>query len=197
MGEFDYQRTVIGYHGCDEAVCRRVLLDGAMLEPSEKKYDWLGRGVYFWEYGPWRALRWAEERAKRKDGAVRTPAVVGAYIHLGRCFDLLDSRNTTLLSLLYPEFLKFLQSTGQEVPINERHPRETGDDRILRYLDCGMINWCLDRAAESGEVYHSVRGLFMEGEPSFPGSHIMARSHIQIAIRDPSCIIGYFRPALD
>ena len=33
-----------------------VLLRGEPLQPSENDYDWLGRGIYFWEHGPQRAL---------------------------------------------------------------------------------------------------------------------------------------------
>ena len=47
MRHFDYQRTVIAYHGCDESVVRRVLLTGDHLSASENDYDWLGYGIYF------------------------------------------------------------------------------------------------------------------------------------------------------
>jgi len=42
--------------------------------------------------------------------------------------------------------------------------------------------------------YDSVRGMFQEDEPAFEGSSIHMKSHIQIAIRNPACIIGYFKP---
>ena len=62
MGSLDYHRTVIAYHGCDREVLRAVL-DGRPLENSERAYDRLGKGVYFWEHGPERALEWAQKRA--------------------------------------------------------------------------------------------------------------------------------------
>ena len=40
-----------------------------------------------------------------------------------------------------------------------------------------------------------MRGVFVEGEPAYPGARIHSRSHIQIAVRDPACILGYFLPA--
>jgi hypothetical protein len=43
--------------------------------------------------------------------------------------------------------------------------------------------------------FQSVRGIFAEGTPAFEGSGIRLKSHIQIAVRDPSCILGYFRPS--
>ena len=52
MSRLDYQRTVMGYHGCDKALAESVLLGRSELEISHNNYDWLGSGVYFWEYGP-------------------------------------------------------------------------------------------------------------------------------------------------
>jgi hypothetical protein len=74
-----------------------------------------------------------------------------------------------------------------------RNPR----DLALRYLDCAMLNWYLF-GREAGDLpYQTVRGCFVEGGPAFPGSGIERQSHIQIAVRDPSCIIiGTFRPIL-
>jgi hypothetical protein len=46
----DYSRFVVGYHGCDAALARKVLLGDANLSPSANNYDWLGQGVYLWEH---------------------------------------------------------------------------------------------------------------------------------------------------
>jgi hypothetical protein len=47
--------------------------------------------------------------------------------------------------------------------------------------------------AAQGIGYDSVRCAFAEGPPAFPGAGIRAASHIQIAVRNPGCIIGVFR----
>ena len=47
--------------GCDRRTAEKVLLGEAVLTPSQNNYDWLGSGVYFWEFGPERALQWAQE----------------------------------------------------------------------------------------------------------------------------------------
>lgn len=52
MNEYNYQRQVIADHSCDRSVADKVLLEGSALAPSEKNYDWLGKGIYFWEHGP-------------------------------------------------------------------------------------------------------------------------------------------------
>lgn len=183
MRALEYQRTIIAYHGCDESVVRRALLTGAPLADSENDYDWLGRGIYFWEFGPERALEWAREVKKRNPRRIRKPAVLGAVINLGECFDLLDTRYTAILSEGYNTYTR---------SIVEALPANTGP---LHRLDCDVINSVIPllEAAREQRI-HTVRGSFHEGPPAFPGSEIRTKSHIQIAVRDSACILGYFRP---
>jgi hypothetical protein len=94
---------------------------------------------------------------------------------------------------------------------NSRHPKlKIADSRgegneichaikssqvALRFLDRAVINWCLDfLERERKQHYHTVRGPFLEGTPAFPDSRIQAKSHLQIAVRDPEAIIGYPKP---
>ena len=95
MNEYLYQKQVIAYHGCDQSTVDKVLSQGKSLEPSEQAHDWLGKGIYFWEYGLQRARDWAEKREQA--GLLKNPAVLGAVLHLGNCFDLLDTRYTDVL----------------------------------------------------------------------------------------------------
>jgi hypothetical protein len=44
--------------------------------------------------------------------------------------------------------------------------------------------------------YQTVRCAFEEGDDTFPGSMLKTETHIQVAVRDPSCILGVFRPNL-
>jgi len=193
VGELKYQRSVIGYHGCDEAVVRNVLLKGKKLKHSENDYDWLGSGIYFWEHGPHRALEWAQHSRQ-----VKKPAIIGAFINLGNCFDLLDTAHTQLLATLFPLYRQTCEETDTPIPVNSPAKGEDSDDRILRHLDCAVINWCLDfLEKEEKQHYHTVRCLFSEGTPVFEGSKILAKSHVQIAVRDERAIIGYFKPQVD
>ncbi len=41
--------------------------------------------------------------------------------------------------------------------------------------------------------FDTVRGMFTEGEPLYEGAGFHARNHIQICVRNPRCIKGYFR----
>ena len=185
--KFQRHRLVLAYHGCDQSVADEVLIKGKQLEQSENSYDWLGKGIYFWEHGPQRAREWAE-----KHPDISNPAVVGAVINLGNCFDLFDTHAVRVLSKLYPLFKESYEKLGAPLPVNEAG--YAGDkDSLKRHLDCAVINWILKKKTVPN--YDSVRGLFPEGEPVFEGSSIKAKSHIQIAVRNTSCVLGYFRPA--
>lgn len=58
---------VIGFHGCDEETCKALLNTPAKIVYSEKPYDWLGHGMYFWENNYDRALQWANDKKTRGD----------------------------------------------------------------------------------------------------------------------------------
>lgn len=187
-----YQRLVIAYHGCDTRVARDVLDRNGALSPSENDYDWLGHGIYFWEHGPARALEWAEQQ--KMLGKIKNPAVVGVILHLGNCFDFLDTHFTDLLGSVFPAFELYMQSSNQVMPVNSPvHPDDS--ENLLRRLDCAVINWTLGLVELTYGRFQSVRGLFQEGDLAFPNSAIRRKSHIQIAVRDPACIVGYFRPS--
>lgn len=184
--DLNYQRMIIGYHGCDAGVVTKVLSGEKPLAPSEKDYDWLGHGIYFWEQGPQRAYDWAKEEAKRMPKKIKIPAVLGAYINLGQCFDLLDTFNTEFLKVSYLQFCRISMENGEQLPKN---------NGVKHKLDCAVINWSLDFAKnKTGRVFQTVRGVFLEGESIYPGTQIALKSHIQIAVRDPNCIIGFFKP---
>ncbi len=184
-----FARLVIGYHGCDRSFADRVLATGdtATWRPSEKAYDWLGRGIYFWEHAPTRALRWAREKGHG------SPDVIGAVIQLGRCFDLMDEHFVAELARTYEIEKATFEDLGKPMPANKPLPQAPDQDVDLknRRLDCHVLNACLN---PQSPAYETVRGAFWEGPPAFEGSTIRRESHIQIAVREPRCILGVFRP---
>jgi hypothetical protein len=183
-----YDRTVLAYHGCD-AVVADQLLAGTPFTPSRNDYDWLGDGIYFWEHGLDRTLRFA--RVQQERGKVVKPTVVGAILQLGRCFDLLDTQLTDELPDAY-ELCARIYGGAEALPKNEGKT----PDRALRRLDRLVLNAYLERLDTAGEHYQTVRAAFEEGEPAFPGSMIRRETHIQIAVRDARCVLGVFRPMM-
>ena len=96
---------IFGFHGCDETLCDK-LVSGQItaLNYSENSYDWLGKGMYFWENDPERALEWAENLKKcsqNKNQKIIKPAVLGAVICLGNCLDFLEQENLKKLKNHY------------------------------------------------------------------------------------------------
>jgi hypothetical protein len=185
-----YDRTIVGYHGCDVVTAER-LLSGHPFERSQNDYDWLGEGIYFWEYGADRALKFAEEQVER--GRVLTPTVVGALIQLGNCFDLMDTKFTEELPGAYEMLRKMHDEKGTQLPENAG----AAPDKKLRRLDCAVLNLYLTWLENEGLFYDSVRCGFVEGGPAFPNSGIHEQSHVQIAVRNAACVVGVFRPTID
>ena len=74
---------------------------------------------------------------------------------------------------------------------------ENGESRLLRRRDRLVIESMHQlRNIQKLQAYDSVRGAFWEGGELYPGAHIEAKNHIQIAVRNTSCIKGYFRPRI-
>ena len=82
MSESLYSRRsnlIIGFHGTTKDRADKILGGSSGFRISNKVYDWLGKGMYFWENNYRRAEQWAFETAK-KEGKGDTPAVVGAVL---------------------------------------------------------------------------------------------------------------------
>ncbi len=135
---------------------------------------------------------------QRDRGKVTNPSVIGTFIHLGRCFDLTRSAATGALGAAYEGFRASVTRAGHPLPENRRGGGG-GGELLLRDLDCAVLNFHLrdvDRVVGGGTPYYqTVRGVFVEGVPSFPGASIFTKTHTQVAVRDPSVIVGYFRPS--
>jgi hypothetical protein len=180
---------VLGYHGCPRRTAEQVLSGEVTLSPSRNEYDWLGSGIYFWEHNPRRALEWAQsQRGNTK------PAVLGAIIDLGRCLNLLDTENLALINVAFHDLRKRLKKAGQSLPTN-RNPRSAPrkSDLLIRSLDCAVINHALNLAGKQNLPFDTVRAAFLEGQRLYPGSGLREKSHIQINVVNPDCILGYFR----
>lgn len=109
---------VIGFHGCDLSVAQNVVAGKESLVPSKNGYDWLGNGIYFWENNEERARQWAKEMVKRKNSPVKNPAVLGAVIDLGYCFDLTDSSYLKELKQAYKALVYMFKKSGTSLPKN-------------------------------------------------------------------------------
>ncbi len=184
---------LLGFHGCNKNDQQKLLNNPDFFKISSESYDWLGHGMYFWENNPERAIEWAE--IKRKSGSIDSSAVIGAVVDLGFCFDLLDSANIRILKQAYDIMLNEAKILGDTIPLNLKHPKSKNEEKVLRYLDCSVIEFTHKLLKEKGErPFDSVRAAFIEGNPIYPEAGFHERTHIQICIINPNCIKGVFLP---
>jgi len=198
---------VVGFHGCDKNIFDLVVKGGKALNSSENDYDWLGHGIYFWEGSHRRALDWAKSNKN-----IKNPAVIGAFIKLGNCIDLLDSEHTEQVKAAY-EILKLeFKTLGKKLPENRVVQNNIS---FVRQLDCQVIlrlqrlnNELIakelhiyDMAGQAKrkiqnhpDFIDSVRGMFPEGSELYSGAGFRDKNHIQLCVVNPNCVIGYFDP---
>jgi hypothetical protein len=184
---------VLAYHGCDIHAARD-LLSGSAFELSNKSYDWLGTGAYFWEDDIVRAYQWARERRPS------APCVVGAVIELGNCLDLTKQSGIRAVKAAHRTFMVMQATSQAPVPQNEAPSRTNTQDRVLRKLDRAVIDHLHRVYRESSskdggktKEFDTVRALFPEGEAIYEGAGFWEKTHVQIAVRKPEQVLGVFR----
>jgi hypothetical protein len=183
---------VLGFHGCDVSVRDRLINMKEQPKPSKNDYDWLGHGIYFWENNETRALQFAQEVAARDEG-IKNPCVLGAYIDLGNCLDLLDSKYLHILQQAYPRLREIIAITGETMPVNIKN--KNSQDLLKRKLDCAVIQTLhTDNEYYGRTAYDSVRGVFWEGDDLYEGAGMKEKNHIQICVRNLNCIKALFVP---
>jgi hypothetical protein len=184
----DYHRTVIGFHGTKLSIAQKIVMGTKGFGPSENDGDWLGNGVYFWEYAPQQAFVWARDR-KRKKRWTEEIAVVGSMIRLGNCFDLLDPENVKDLDTFHRRYAKLQVDMGEKLPKNVRS-RKT--------LNCSVFNFAYATidANESRTKIDTCRAVFVPSDREsddkrlWKASGINRRAHVQICVRNLECILG-------
>lgn len=179
MYEFlDYHRTIVAYHGTTAYQADR-LVAGHPFKPSDNSDDWLGHGVYFWEYAPKQAWWWAEKFKK-----LEKPAVVGAMIRLGNCFDLLDPANVQSLEALHAAMMQKWHQTDAEIPENGNQHKN---------LDCAIFNHYYSLAGEASRPIDTARAVYVPTESAkrvWKRSWIYEEAHIQICVRNQQNILA-------
>jgi len=174
IGFADYHRTVVAYHGTSRATAEK-LVAGKPFAPSENEDDWLGHGVYFWEYAPRQAWWWCRHWKHKDD-----PAVVGAVIRLGHCFDLLDPENVQILRDAHDQ----MEAAGVELP-------ENGNQHKLR--DCAVFNYFYEAADQAKRPVDTSRGVYVPVAAKrriWRRSWIYEQAHIQVCVRNPASILA-------
>ena len=180
---------ILAYHGCDRELGEKVLAGEQGLEPSKNSYDWLGHGIYFWEDDWKRADEWAKERMKLPKSTIKDPFVIGAVIDLGCNLSMMRRNDMEIVKRGYKALKKLQSLRGESLPENTG-----GSDRFKRELDCKVIQIVhAIRKAKKEQEFETVRGVFFEGEEAYPDSGFRSKNHVQVCVRNPKRIHGYFR----
>lgn len=162
-------RTIVGYHGTRLDRARTIISTGRFI-PSQNDYDWLGHGIYFWEYAPIRAWQWAREKYGIEG------VVIKARVNLGYCLDLTDAYFTDALKIAHQGIREAYIEANKPLPVNKGK---------AHLLDCLVINYLTSFILPECDT---VRAPFLEGEPIFHGSNLLDQSHLQLVVRNASCI---------
>jgi transposase-like protein len=117
--------------------------------------------------------------------------VIGAIIELRRCLDLSVRENGPILTAAYESLAALYETAKKPLPENKKAPLDQREDKVMRLLDCAVINHLAENAEQP---FDTVRGLFVEGDKLYPGAEIFHKSHAEIAVRNSACIRGVFIP---
>lgn len=198
-----HSNYILGFHGCDESVAKKLLANPyPTFKYSLNDYDWLGRGMYFWESDPHRALSYIKEVKKRQEKSgknlqhrIKNPAVIGAVLDLGNCINLMENRYIDTLGIAYKMLIQ--EKEEQKLPVPTNKPSHSKDcDFLLRYLDKQVIEILvalIEKESNTGKI-DSIKAMFREGNAIYQNAGFYKKDHIQIAIRNPDMIKGYFKP---
>lgn len=198
MARFDdYHRTVVGYHGTGLTAALRIVNRIEGFRWSERDYDWLGRGIYFWEYAPKQALSFAKIRQRQfRKKTNKTPedarrateplAVVACMIRLGFCLDLTEPGNVKFLVDVFNDYKESIELAGDELPKNSRK---------YRRLDCAVFEYAYKvlEDAEPNSKVETARGVYVPADGAkriWAGSWIAEDTHIQLCVRNPASLLG-------
>jgi hypothetical protein len=180
---------VVGYHGCERSLAESVAAGEDDLKPSQNAWEWLGHGIYFWEDSCARALRWAEAETQRRGSKIKIPGVLGAVIQLGNCLNLTETESLLLVKDAYQSYVEVCGASGSPVLENR------GPQLQVRFLDCAVIETVHQaRQQQNKQPFDTVRGFFLEGRELYPAGGFRELDRIQICVRSPRQIIGYFLP---
>ncbi len=193
----DYHRTVVGYHGTGLTAALRIVNRVEGFRWSRRDFDWLGHGIYFWEYAPEQALSFARIR-QRQSLRKKNPtaedarkaneplAVVASMIRLGFCFDLLEPDNVQYLEESFAAYRAAMQLAAVPLPKNTRK---------YRRLDCSVFEYVYKVIGESehNAPIDTTRGVYVPAGGDrrvWEGSWISRDAHIQLCVRNSTSLLG-------
>lgn len=123
---------------------------------------------------------------------IHSPAVVGAVIDLGHCLNLVEANSLGIVKAGYEDLTELIKQARAPMPQNQKVAGS--NDFLLRHLDCAVIETVHQSRVQAGQrAFDSVRGVFWEGPEPYPNAGFKQKNHVQVCVRNPNCIKGFFR----
>ena len=178
-----------GFHATSRESAKGIFSEG--FKPSNNDHDWLGPGIYFFQDTIEGTRNWAKN--ERKGGPITDLEIIGADIEYAGFVDLVEFGWGDVLTSYY-EMLKKRHSKEFLEVSKKQKPYIPGESSNLAHpLDCYVIRYAVGVLNKKrDEKVKAVRGVFLEGEPLYDGSHLLSRTHIQIAVIDATAIVDYW-----
>lgn len=175
---------LVGFHTTEFDVADSVVNKNIRIDGNRDEKEWLGKGVYVWPDSVEMALAWVRIGVANK--WLKSPAIIKYDIDPGLCLDVNNEKNYAELREAY-NYLKDAHSKlNSDMPVNERILNGVP---INRFLDCFVIE-TVDflRRVKKLPRYDTVKGMFEDGQPVFPGAAVKDKTHIQMAVRNHNCL---------
>lgn len=188
------QGLLLGFHGCDQSIRDQIISGQIMMKASHNGYDWLGSGMYFWQNNHERAMDFAKQAPGKSK--IKAPGVLGAVFSLGNCLDLTDKLYIDMVRNAYFSLKNIFNKRNIPMPKNRSAQGSSNPkDKVLRGLDYSVIESLHEVLIEKGRIpFDTVRCVFIEGNPIYEDSGFYDQTHIQVCVRNPNCIKGFFLP---
>jgi hypothetical protein len=190
-------RLIVGFHGTSKSVAEK-LLGNEPFWVSDNTGDWLGKGVYFWLNDPVRALSWAQNKiSKFERPSSDEAAVLGAVIDPGNCLDLTTKEGLSWLLLGHDQLAENMRTAGKQMLRNGTDANRPLDkavvEQVHRLVEVFMSDNKAARRQARLQKIDSIMNVYPDGEPLYEGTTILAKTHVQLCLRDPARIIGVFK----
>lgn len=125
-----------------------------------------------------RAMLWKnKQKANRQKNIIKKPAVIEAVLQLDHCCDFLDSEFIKTIKGYYELMAAIYEVGKQPLPQNKNVTSDKYEDKVLRELDCPVIEFMhsefqrnvkkdiQSQGYSDYNVFDSVRGLFCRRWP--------------------------------
>ena len=170
-----------------------MLAGNDTLSMSRNPYDWLGDGIYLFE-DDWRHAVYFAQRARDNPARaytrrpIRQHAVIGVALRIRLWLDMCTQEGIHE----YVDAHTDLQNSGTSLRVNRRS-QDDDPDLILRPMDRQIINHIHALRRSRGQPsYDAVRSHFVQGSPLLETAGFKRDTHVQLALRNQDCVLGYF-----